>query len=258
MTAAGSAAPSGADRAAAARQTARRWLRRIALRPGRVAAAESRREELVIHYLRGDGIEIGALIHPLWVPPGVKVRYVDNLGGDDLLQAAGEVYTNLDGAVKVDVVDDGTELAKFADASVDFVIANHVLEHLEDPVRALRNWVRVLRSGGVLFISLPDPGHSFDSMRQRTTVEHVLRDHNEGPAVSHREHLAEYARVVDGVPEERVDARIEELESGAWSIHFHVWELQSFLELLFALKLPARVEAAQAVAPEFTVVLRKQ
>lgn len=223
-----------------------------------MAEVEGRREELAIRYLRGDGIEIGALIHPLWVPPGVKVRYVDNRGGDDLLQAAGEVYTNLDGAVKVDVVDDATELAKFGDASLDFVIANHVLEHLEDPVRALRHWVRVLRSGGVLFISLPDPRHSFDSGRQRTTVEHVLRDYDEGPLVSHREHLTEYARVVDGVADERVDARVEELDSGAWSVHFHVWELETFLEMLLALRLPLRIETAQAVAPEFTVVLRKQ
>ena len=39
----------------------------------------------------------------------------------------------------VDVVDDAQTLATFPDESVDFVIANHVLEHLEDPIGALEN-----------------------------------------------------------------------------------------------------------------------
>jgi predicted SAM-dependent methyltransferase len=246
------------SRAAATRQRIRRLLRRIALRPGRVAEVEGRRDELAIRYLHGDGIEIGALIHPLWVPPGVRVRYVDNLGGEELLDAAGEVYPNLDGAVDVDVIDDANVLAKFADESLDFVIANHVLEHLEDPATALGHWVRVLRSGGVLMVTLPDPRHSFDGPRERTAVEHVLRDQREGPEISRQEHLSEYARVIDGIiGDEGVSTRTTELDNQRWSIHFHVWELEGFLQLLLAMELPARLELAQAVAPEFTVILRK-
>jgi hypothetical protein len=37
------------------------------------------------------------------------------------------------------VVDDGTRLASFADGSLDFVIANHMLEHFEDPIAALEH-----------------------------------------------------------------------------------------------------------------------
>jgi hypothetical protein len=36
-----------------------------------------------------------------------------------------------------------------------------------------------------------------------------------------------------------------------------VWELGTFIELLFALELPVAIEAAQATEPEFAVVLRK-
>jgi predicted SAM-dependent methyltransferase len=246
------------SRAAATRQGIRRVLRRIALRPGRVDEVQGRRDELAIRFLHGDGIEIGALIHPLWVPPGVRVRYVDYMGGAELLDAAGEVYPNLDGAVDVDVVDDVNRLTKFDDGSVDFVIANHVLEHLEDPATPLHNWVRVLRPGGVLMVSLPDPRYSFDGPRGRTTVEHVLRDLREGPEVSRHEHLSEYARVVEGIlDEESLVGRVDELDKQRWSIHFHVWELEGFLQLLMALNLPVRLELAQAVEPEFTVILRK-
>ncbi|MCB1787204.1 MAG: class I SAM-dependent methyltransferase [Chromatiaceae bacterium] len=47
----------------------------------------------------------------------------------------------------------------FADNSFDRVIAAHVLEHLYRPHEVLREWVRVLKPGGVLSLVLPcDPG----------------------------------------------------------------------------------------------------
>ena len=239
------------------RQDAGRVVRRIALRPRRVGEAEVRREELSVRYLRGDGIEIGALHRPMWVPPGVRVRYVDNASREQLVEAVTDVDPAIEDAVRVDVVDDGRELATFSDASLNFVIANHVLEHLEDPVVALSHWLRVLRPGGVLLLTLPDARHTFDAPRERTTVKHVLRDHREGPEVSREDHLTEYARLAEHVPDERIAERVTELAQAPWPIHFHVWELESFLELLLALELPACIEAAQAVAPEFSVVLRK-
>jgi phosphatidylethanolamine/phosphatidyl-N-methylethanolamine N-methyltransferase len=54
--------------------------------------------------------------------------------------------------------ENATQLS-FPNDAFDRVIAAHVLEHLPQPRRALREWVRVLRKGGVLSIVLPcDPG----------------------------------------------------------------------------------------------------
>jgi SAM-dependent methyltransferase len=46
----------------------------------------------------------------------------------------------------------------FADNSVDEVIASHVLEHFshQDSVKALQEWVRVLKPGGRIRLSVPD------------------------------------------------------------------------------------------------------
>lgn len=55
-------------------------------------------------------------------------------------------------------VQDATRLT-YPDASFDRLIACHVLEHLRDPVAALREWSRVVRADGVLSFLLPcDPG----------------------------------------------------------------------------------------------------
>ncbi|MFM9960929.1 MAG: methyltransferase domain-containing protein [Planctomycetaceae bacterium] len=44
----------------------------------------------------------------------------------------------------------------FEDASFDCVFSNALLEHLTDPVRALREMLRVLKPGGVIGVSSPD------------------------------------------------------------------------------------------------------
>lgn len=54
--------------------------------------------------------------------------------------------------------EDATRLS-FADNTFDRVIAAHVLEHLYKPHEVLREWVRVIRPGGILTLVLPcDPG----------------------------------------------------------------------------------------------------
>ncbi|MEH6626483.1 MAG: class I SAM-dependent methyltransferase [Motiliproteus sp.] len=60
---------------------------------------------------------------------------------------------------RVEIAKEDATALSYKDDSVDRLIACHVLEHLSDPHQVLREWVRVLRPGGVLSIVLPcDPG----------------------------------------------------------------------------------------------------
>ena len=236
----------------------RRRLRDIVLASG---AGEwlTVREDLARRYLRGEGIEIGAFCWPLRVPPGARVRYVDSATKAELLATAAGQLTDAgmfpESIPETDVVDSAETLATFADASLDFVIANHVIEHVEDPIGALETMLRVLRPGGVLFVALPDARHSFDKHRVRTSVEHVLRDHREGPEWSRRGHYEEWATYVEGYGD--VDTRAAQYAAADVRNHFHCWELEGFLDLLSAAGLPARLAHAQVNGEEFIVVLRR-
>jgi SAM-dependent methyltransferase len=204
----------------------------VRLTPGPVI--RRRRRTLARRYLAGEGIEIGALHNPLELPDGARVRYVDRLPVDELR----EHYPELEGEklVEVDVIDDGEELATIPDESVDFVVANHFLEHCEDPIKALLNMFRVLRPGGVIYLAVPDKRYTFDRNRNVTPLEHLADDHRDGPERSRRQHYEEWARYVDEVAEERVPAHADELLERSYSIHFHVWTDAEARRLLDAVR----------------------
>lgn len=50
---------------------------------------------------------------------------------------------------------DCTQLTGIPDGTFHTVYASHVLEHLDDPIRAVREWWRVVRPGGCLVINVP-------------------------------------------------------------------------------------------------------
>jgi SAM-dependent methyltransferase len=217
------------------------------------------RGDVAGRYLRGDGIEIGALDIPLQLPRRARVRYVDR---KDLAGLRADFPNLADRAfVDVDVVDDGERLATFASGSLDFVVANHMIEHTEDPISTLEAQVRVLRPGGILYLAVPDRRHSFDAVRCRTPLDHHLRDRAEGPEWSRRDHYRDWVRLVERFDEADVEARAAQLDAQGASIHFHVWELEDFLVLVAecrrALGLGAHVVHVQANHAEFVVVLRK-
>ena len=238
--------------------------RSLRKRTGRLLGAPVRPEELLRRktiagaYLRGRGIEIGALHNPLKVPKTARVRYVDRMGTADLRKE----YPELDGKklVSVDILDDGTTLATLADGTQDFVIANHFVEHCEDPIRALGNMLRVLKDGGILYLAIPDKRYTFDRDRPVTPIEHLMRDYQEGPAWSRRQHFEEWTRLVNRVRDEkRVARETDDLMAKRAPIHFHVWTQADLIELIAALRRmwPFDVELLFKRHNEVIFVLRK-
>lgn len=118
------------------------------------------RGDLARELLRGSGLEIGARHLALAVPPEARVRYVDRMTVDDLRAH----YPELAGRplAPVDVVDDGERLSAIAAESVDFIVANHFLEHCEDPIQTIETHLGKLRPGGILFYAVPDKRYTFD------------------------------------------------------------------------------------------------
>ncbi|HUS25903.1 MAG TPA: methyltransferase domain-containing protein [Nevskiaceae bacterium] len=178
--------------------------------------------------IRGNGIEIGAAHMPLPVPDGVQVSYVDIATTPDLRKLWPEVG-ELD-LVEVSIVDEGEKLDKIINASQDFVIANHFLEHCLDPIGAILTHHRVLKPNGTLFMAVPDKRHTFDVDRPTTTYQHLLQEHKHRDERFRHEHTEEYVRLAEK-RSKGVEKRVNELIKSDYRPHFHAWTQAEIIEL---------------------------
>lgn len=243
-----------------------RWRHTSAAPPGEAIAASSaglKPYRLRLQkYLEGSGIEIGALHNRMPVDlQRATVRYVDRLSLQDQRRHYPELarYEMLE----PDIVAEADRLPMLADGSQDFVIANHLLEHLPDPIGALREWYRLLKGGGILFLALPDKRLTFDRDRPRTTLQHLIGDHADRGAGSRIGHFEEYSRLVHKQAGADFEKDVANLLATDYSIHFHVWIPEDIVELLEYLRmrggLPWGIEEQvdNTGSDEFIFVLKK-
>jgi SAM-dependent methyltransferase len=211
-------------------------------------------------YLRGQGIEIGGLHRPLPLYEGATVKYVDRLSTEEVRRYYPRVSDQTQ--VTVDIVDDGETLRTISDASVDFVIANHMLEHTRNPIATIETFLRVTKPGGCIFMAIPDKRYTFDSKREITPFAHLCEDYRRGPEWSDRAHYEDWVRNVGKQPTEEAALKlIEECLAQQTNIHFHVWTFAEMVEMFLSMHrefaFPIEIEAAIQNGHEVVVVLRK-
>lgn len=191
---------------------------------------QATRARLSCQYLRGNGIEIGAL-HDALPNAANSVKYVDRMPNDQLLLQYPELADHR--LFPVDIIDDGETLATIHQASQDFIIACHMLEHTQNPIGTIRNHLYKLKPGGMLYYIIPDKRFTFDVERPITTFDHLLMDDIDGGASSKEGHFIEWALKIGKVPNmEYAIKGAKELMEQDYSIHFHVWDANAWLSQL--------------------------
>src|SRR6266852_2666205 len=71
---------------------------------------------------------------------------------------------------------EGARLQTIGDSSYDCVLASHTLEHIANPLQALKEWKRVSRKDGLLLLLLPHKNGTFDWRRPTTSIAHMVED----------------------------------------------------------------------------------
>jgi SAM-dependent methyltransferase len=63
------------------------------------------------------------------------------------------------------IIHDAVDLSSVKDNSYDFVLSSHSLEHIANPIKAVYEWIRVIKSGAFLILILPEKSQCFDHKR---------------------------------------------------------------------------------------------
>ena len=86
----------------------------------------------------GTGLDVGCGYDPLQA--GTLFHKIDAVTGYDNVLGSG----------------DAQYLSEIADNTYDFLVSAHCLEHMHNPAESLKNWLRVVKPGGFLTITVPE------------------------------------------------------------------------------------------------------
>ena len=109
----------------------------------------------------------------------------------------GNVYEYRSGKYGTQYISDGRDLTFIENEKYDFILSCHCLEHIANPLKAIEEWARVLKSGGFIVLVVPDKRFTFDHKRDYTSFEHLLSDYESDVQETDLIHLPEILKLHD-------------------------------------------------------------
>lgn len=217
--------------------------------------------------LSGRGLEVGALHCPANLPGRCEVEYCDAHSKEEAAKLFPEIESDL--LVDVDYIVnlDEDRLSDKVKPLYDFVVMNHVIEHVANPISVLEQLFEVTAPGGYVIISAPDKEFTFDKPRQLTPFDHLLSEYEQKTTFVDDSHYLDFIRHT--APEVFTSGDAQLLAATLASVrerreHAHVWDTESFLDFLASstrhLKIDANVEFVSKAATnniECFVMLKK-
>lgn len=188
------------------------------------------RKKLIYKHIHWCGVEIWWFDNPAPIKTKTtSVKYVDYLDEENLIKT----YPHLKNKEiqKLDYVCKADNLDKIEPNSQDFIIANHLFEHLQNPIKALSERYRVTKDWWSIFMTIPDKRKTSDEKRERTTLEHIISDYISPSEERDRDHYMDYAwiHISDHYQIEKEAQRLKITDN---SIHYHVFIEEDVLSII--------------------------
>lgn len=198
------------------------------------------RQRIGDEWIAGAGIEVGAGADPCAYRDVTEITIVDKRDRAEL-----EALFRSDVAYRIVTPADACE--RFA-GSADFLVAHHVFEHLPNPIAGLSEWLRWLKPGGRLFLSLPADAHACERKRVVTPLEHILDDFlfdRGGDHFESKQHIPHFINqwtamepgsfwyAQEGVAK-FVDVSLGEVRRDGHDLHWHTYSAETLLRTVEA------------------------
>jgi SAM-dependent methyltransferase len=153
----------------------------------------TRHEEILKYVGKSDlGIEIAPWFNPLAAKQdGYNIKILDVYPTDELLRRAKADPNIPDETIprieSVDFVGSAVEIFDLVSATTpgrtfDYIISSHNFEHLPNPIKFLQGCEKLLKTGGMLSMAIPDYRACFDHFRWPSTIADWLAAYQEDRA----------------------------------------------------------------------------
>jgi SAM-dependent methyltransferase len=89
-------------------------------------------------------------------------------------------YRYFEGKTGRVIIHDAVDISSVASGTYDFLFASHSLEHIANPLKALKEWIRITVTGGHIVLILPEKSQCFDHRRRVSEFSTLLSQYNAG------------------------------------------------------------------------------
>ena len=93
-------------------------------------------------------------------------------------------------------IQDTTDLSNIKE-KYDFVLSSNNIEHIANPLKAVEQWISVLKNDGALVVIAPNKESNFDHMREIVKFEHLMEDYTNNIDEHDLTHLDEILQLHD-------------------------------------------------------------
>jgi len=86
----------------------------------------------------------------------------------------GDTYNYYDGKMGKVIVNDAVNISSVENNCYDFCFSSHSLEHIANPLKAIKEWLRIIKNGGHIIIVVPEKSLCFDHRRDYSSFSTLL------------------------------------------------------------------------------------
>lgn len=131
---------------------------------------------------------------------------------------------------------DAVSLHSIPNEKYDFYISSNNLEHIANPMKALKEAYRVLKNGGIMIIVVPNRDETFDHNRDFTSFDHMLLDFENDIQESDLSHLKDIVDLHDYEMDVQCNGKENFIERAKRNyenrcLHHHVFSKDSLRQL---------------------------
>lgn len=152
-------------------------------------------------------------------------------------ESIGDVYCPNGKKTGKIIIADAVDLSIIEANKYDFCISSNNLEHIANPIRAVKEMVRITKDGGLVLIVVPNKDTCFDHNRKVTAFTHLIMDYRMNIQEDDLTHLEEILELHDYEMDPGISSR-DEFEKRAINnyenrcLHHHVFD-DDLLLLIF-------------------------
>ena len=157
-------------------------------------------------------------------------------------------------------ISEAVDISSVRSETYDFVLSSHSIEHVANPLKAINEWKRILKDGGLMLLVVPHKDKTFDHNRPVTSLDHLVKDLENDVAEDDLTHLPEILELHDLMQSPEVDD-YESFKKRSQDnyfnrcLHQHVFDTKLFMDMIEYMKLT--IITSNFVPPFHIIALAK-